>query len=208
MISRRVCVLAMFLVTPVIAAQEGKRTWNFDSATPGMTDEHFTGEVGDWKITVDLSAPSKSNVLAQLAKNERPVFNVALVHGTNFIDVDIEVKMKAVAGQIDQGGGVVWRANDAQNYYIARYNPLEENYRVYKVEGGKRVQLATADILRSRGWHTLRVTMTDDHIQCYYDGKKFLDTKDLTFKSAGSIGLWTKADAVTHFDDLVVKGKK
>jgi hypothetical protein len=207
MISRRACVLAMFLVTPVFAAQEGKRTWNFDAGTPGMTDEHFTGEVGHWKIVVDLSAPSKGNVLAQLAKNERPVFNVALVRGTNFINVDVAVKMKAVAGQIDQGGGVVWRANDAQNYYIARYNPLEENYRVYKVEGGKRVQLATADIPRSRGWHTLRVTMTDDHIQCYYDGKKFLDTKDLTFKRAGSVGLWTKADAVTHFDDLVVKGK-
>lgn len=219
------CIFAMLLVSPSLAGQvaerswivdagklgltdqEGKQSWNFDAWRLGMMDEQFTGEVGEWKVVADSTAPSKGNVLAQLAKNERPVFNVALARATTFTDVDITVKIKAVAGEIDQGGGVVWRAKDAQNYYIARYNPLEQNYRVYRVEGGKRVQLGSADIARSAGWHTVRVTMTGDHIECLYDAKKFLDVKDSTFKGAGMIGLWTKADAVTHFDDLVVNGK-
>ncbi|MBA3257018.1 MAG: DUF1080 domain-containing protein, partial [Pyrinomonadaceae bacterium] len=104
------------------------------------------------------------------------------------------------------GGGVVWRARDAKNYYIARYNPLEGNYRVYKVEDGRRTQLGTSDVKRSEGWHTLRVTMTGERIECYFDGRKYLDVSDSTFKSAGKIGLWTKADAQTHFDDLTVGG--
>ena len=182
-----------------------EKAWNFDHDKPGAIAQGFTNEVGQWSIVVDESAPSKPNVLAQLAKNERPVFNVALTSETNFTDVDIAVKFRAIAGQIDQGGGVVWRARDARNYYIARYNPLENNYRVYKVEDGRRTQLGTADVKSTEGWHSLRVTMTADHIECSYDGKKYLDVNDSTFKKAGKIGLWTKADAQTHFDDLTVK---
>ena len=188
-------------------AESGKRSWDFDTDKAGTIAGGFTSEVGEWKIVADASAPSKANVFAQLAKNERPVFNVALARETSYANVDITVKLRSIAGQIDQGGGVVWRARDAKNYYIARYNPLEENYRVYKIEEGRRTQLGTADIKRSEGWHTLRVTMTGEHIECYYDGKKYLDVNDSTFKDAGSIGLWTKADAQTHFDDLTVSGK-
>lgn len=188
------------------AAQSGKRTWNFDAEKTAINAGGFTNEVGEWKVVADGSAPSKPNVFAQLAKNERPVFNVALAGETSYANVDISVKLKSIAGQIDQGGGVVWRARDAKNYYIARYNPLENNYRVYKVEEGKRTQLGTAEVMRSEGWHTLRVTMTGDHIECFYDGKKYLDVNDGTFKDAGKIGLWTKADAQTHFDDLNVSG--
>lgn len=188
------------------AAQDGKRSWSFDAEKTGAIAAGFTNEVGEWKIVADESAPSKANVLAQLAKNERPVFNVTLVSGTNFRNVDITVKLKSIAGEIDQGGGVVWRARDAKNYYIARYNPLEGNYRVYKVEDGRRTQLGTSDVKRSEGWHTLRVTMTGERIECYFDGRKYLDVSDSTFKGAGKIGLWTKADAQTHFDDLTVGG--
>lgn len=188
------------------AAQDGKRSWNFDAEETGAIATGFKNEVGDWKIVADESAPSTANVMAQLAKNERPVFNVTLASGPSYANVDLTVKLKSIAGQIDQGGGVVWRARDAKNYYIARYNPLEDNYRVYKVEGGQRTQLSTAEVKRSEGWHTLRVTMTGERIECYYDGKKYLDVSDSTFKDAGRIGLWTKADAQTHFDDLTVSG--
>lgn len=188
------------------AAQDKTRSWNFDAEKAGAIAAGFTNEVGEWKILADGSAPTKPNVLAQLAKNERPVFNVALANETSYTNVDITVKFKAIAGVIDQGGGVVWRACDSKNYYIARYNPLENNFRVYKVEGGRRAQLGTSDIKGSEGWHTLRVTMTGDHIECSYDGKKYLDVNDSTFKEAGQIGLWTKADAQTHFDDLTVSG--
>jgi hypothetical protein len=186
------------------AAQDRKKSWTFDAEKPGVIPAEFTNEVGEWKIVAVETAPSKPNVLAQLAKNERPVFNIALASGTSYTNLDITVKIRSIAGQIDQGGGVVWRARDAKNYYIARYNPLEDNYRVYKVEDGGRIQLGTADVKRSEGWHTLRVTMVGERIECYYDSKKYLEVSDSTFKEAGKIGLWTKADAQTHFDDLTV----
>ena len=87
-----------------------------------------------------------------------------LVDGSDYKDVDLSVRMRAVAGELDQGGGVVWRAKDKNNYYIARYNPLEDNFRVYKVEAGKRTQFASARIPGDKKWHTLRVTMVGDRI--------------------------------------------
>ena len=102
---------------------------------------------------------------------------------------------------------MVWRAKDAHNCYVARYNPLEDNYRVYKVEKERRIQLQSAGIKHSEGWHTLPVTMEGELIQCFYDGKKYLEIKDQTFPGPGRIGLWTKADAQSHFDDLKVSGK-
>jgi hypothetical protein len=189
------------------AAEDHKKSWNFDAEKTSAIAVGFTNEVGEWKIVADGSAPSKGNALAQLAKNDRPVFNITLASGTSYTNLDISVKLRSIAGKIDQGGGVVWRARDPKNYYIARYNPLEDNYRVYKVEDGRRFQLGTSDIKLGQGWHTLRVTMTGEHIECYHDGQKYLDASDSTFKEAGKIGLWTKADAQTHFDDLTVSGK-
>lgn len=189
-----------------ITAENLKKSWNFDADKPGGIAVGFINEVGDWKVVADRSAPTTPNVLAQLAKNERPIFNVALASDINYANVDMTVRFKAIAGVIDQGGGVVWRARDSKNYYIARYNPLENNYRVYKVEAGRRMQLGTSEIKGSEGWHTLRITMNGDHIECFYDSKKYLDVNDSTFKEAGKIGLWTKADAQTHFDDLTVSG--
>jgi len=181
--------------------------WNFDIDKPGTLPEDFVKEIGEWKVVGDPTAPSKPNVLAQMAKNSGSAFNVCLVNGTNYKNLDVSIKMKAVAGKEDQGGGLVWRAKDAKSYYVARYNPLEDNYRVYKVEKGRRSQLQSADVKHSEGWHTLRVIMEADHIEGYYDGKKYLDVKDSTFREAGRIGLWTKADAQSCFDDLTVSGK-
>jgi hypothetical protein len=194
-----ICLLLLFQVQP--------RTWNFDAERVGAIATKFTNEVGDWKVIADNDAPSKSNSLAQLARSSSPTFNIALAADTSYKDVDVSVSMKAVAGNIDQGGGLMWRAKDAKNYYIARYNPLEDNYRVYKVQDGRRSELQSANIRKSPGWHSLRITMAGDHIECYYDGRKYLDVKDRTFEAAGKIGLWTKADAQTHFDNLTASGK-
>jgi hypothetical protein len=205
-LNRVTLALILGCVSFSTAARDKTNSWNFDAEKPGAITAGFTNEVGEWKIVDDNSAPSKPNVLAQLAKNERSVFNVALASEPNYANVDMTVRFKSIAGVIDQGGGVVWRARDSKNYYIARYNPLENNFRVYKVEDGRRMQLATSDIKGSAGWHTLRITMNGDHIECFYDGKKYLDVNDSTFKETGKIGLWTKADAQTHFDDLTVSG--
>jgi hypothetical protein len=172
--------------------------WKFDQDAERSIARGFKGEVGQWRVVM----ADGRKVLAQQAKNPDKVFNVALVTGTHAKDVDLSVKLKAVAGEFDQGGGLIWRAKDKSNYYIARYNPLEDNYRVYKVQGGKRTMFKSADIPHAPGWHTLRVKMRGEHIECFYDDKKHLDCNDSTFPEAGMIGLWSKADAQSYFDDL------
>ena len=202
-----IVVAGVVLLATGLAAQNPEKMWNFDSDKTGSIPQGFTNEVGEWRVVADPIAPSKPNVLAQLAKNSGSTFNLILINDTNYKDVDISVKMKAATGNEDQGGGLVWRARDAKNYYVARYNPLEDNYRVYKVHKGRRIQLRSADIKNSEGWHVLRVTMEEDRIQCYYDGQKYLDVRDSTFQEPGKIGVWTKADAQTNFDDLTARGK-
>ena len=157
-----------------------------------------------WKVLQDKGG---KKVLAQTSdQGPNRFFNLCVAENTNFTDVDLTVAFKAVAGKLDRGGGPVWRYQDANNYYLARMNPLEDNYRVYKVVAAKRTQLGSVDIkIPSGEWHTLRVVQKADHIQCYLDGKLDLDVKDDTFKEAGKIGLWTKADAQTYFANLRVK---
>lgn len=203
---RRASSLTTGLVASALAAGSlgagdgNSKTWNFDRDAPGKIAQGFTQEVGVWTVV-----PSdRGQALAQTAKNPNSVFNVALISDTNAKDVDLSVRMKALAGEYDQGGGLVWRAKDAKNYYLARYNPLEDNYRLYKVADGKRSMFKNADIAHTDGWHTLRVTMIGDHIECYYDGKKYLEVNDTTFPNAGKIGLWSKADAQSQFDDLTL----
>jgi hypothetical protein len=163
-----------------------------------------------WKVVEDASAPSAHKALAQTsADGPKRLFNLCVATKTSFRDLELTVAFKAVAGKIDQGGGLVWRYIDAKNYYVARMNPLENNYRVYKVVNGKRTQLATADLkIDAAKWHTLRVVHVGKHIECYFDGKRYLDVKDETFPKASMIGLWTKADAQTHFADLRATEKK
>ena len=194
--------LAMMLLAGLTAyaGDEEKKTWTFDKDTPGAAPKGFSPAVGDWSVVTT----EEGNVLAQTASSANPVFNVVLVDDTNAKDVDLTVKIKAIAGERDQGGGLVWRAADAKNYYLARYNPLEDNYRLYRVVGGKRTLIQNVDIAHTDGWHTLRVTMTGDQITCYYDGKKSLEAKDSTLPEAGKLGLWSKADAQSQFDDLTL----
>jgi hypothetical protein len=198
---RRILPLTVALASVLsLAAEATKRTWDFENDEPGKIAKGFTNEVGQWEITKD----GDNRVLHQKAKNEDAVFNVALVEGTSFKDVDLSVRLRAVAGEVDRGGGVVWRAKDAKNYYICRYNPLEDNFRVYKVVDGKRTMFKNAKTAGDGMWHTLRVTTVGSKITCYLDGQKHLEAEDSTFPEAGKIGLWSKADAQSYFDDLSV----
>ena len=160
-----------------------------------------------WKVLEDATTPHGTKVLAQTSdQGPNRVFNLCVAKITSFSDVDLAVAFKAVQGKLDQGGGLVWRYKDANNYYLARMNPLEDNFRLYKEVAGKRIQLGTVDIkIPSKTWHTLRVLHKADRIQCFLDGKLYLDLKDGTFPNAGKIGLWTKADAQTYFADLQAK---
>jgi hypothetical protein len=194
-------MLVGILSVPLFAGDEARKTWTFDEDQDGVIAKGFTNEVGEWKVV----ATPEGKVLAQTAKSPNSVFNVALASETDVRDVDISVRMKAIAGQNDQGGGLVWRAKDAKNYYVARNNPLGSgSYNVYKVVDGRRSMIKGAPLKRSEGWHTLRVVMTGDHIECYHDGKKYLDVHDSTLPEAGKIGLWSKSDAQSQFDDLTL----
>jgi hypothetical protein len=163
-----------------------------------------------WKVVADDTAPSKTGlVLAQTTDDRDALFNLCVAEDGSYKDVELSVAFKAMAGKKDQGGGLVWRYQDANNYYIARMNPLEDNFRVYKVVEGKRSkEFQNAEVKVPAGeWHTLKVKMAGDHIECSLDGKKYLDVKDDSITKPGKVGLWTKADAQTYFDDFKVSGK-
>ncbi|HUY34748.1 MAG TPA: family 16 glycoside hydrolase [Pirellulales bacterium] len=195
-------VLALFcgLAGALTADDTAKTVWSFEDDTLGEAAVGFKTEVGRWEVA-ELDG---GKVLSQTAKNANSTFNVAFASDTRAKDLDLAVKMQARAGDIDQGGGLVWRVRDKNNYYLARYNPLEDNYRLCKVRNGKRTMLKNADIKATPGWHSLRVTMKGEHIECFLDGKKYLEVDDTTFPEAGLIGLWSKADAQSYFDDLTL----
>ncbi len=219
---RLLYLLAVFVVLPLGAACDARAEdaravrWTFEDATVGKLPGDWTsektgkGQGSVWKVIDDESAPAGSHVLAQTSSaGPNPLFNLCVIKKSEYKDLDLSVSFKAVKGKIDRGGGPVWRYQDADNYYIARMNPLEDNYRVYKVVAGRRRQLASADVKAAAGkWHTLRIVQRGSHIQCYLNDKLHLDVKDDTFKKAGQVGLWTKADAVTSFDAFKVAESK
>ena len=194
----------------------GKQSvYNFDNDTRGQLPAKFHGaKTGGgtqekWTVTVDPTAPSKPNVVAQTSTDQTDYrFPLLISDEGSFQDLDLGVMFKAVSGSIDRAGGLVFRLRDPNNYYIVRANALENNYRLYHVVNGRRSQFAGANFKVTSGeWHELRVEAVGNKITCYYDGNKKIEATDDTFKDAGKIGLWTKADSVTYFDDLKVTAK-
>jgi hypothetical protein len=174
-------------------------------------DKTGKGDGSVWKVVADDTAPSKTGfVLAQTAESPGAIFNLCVVEDTSIKDPEVIVSFKAMKGEKDQGGGIVWRYQDPDNYYIARVNPLENNFRVYKVVGGKRSkEFQDAEVKVKAGeWHMLKIKQVGDRIECFLDGKKYLDVKDATITKPGKVGLWTKADAQTYFDDFRIRTAK
>jgi len=183
-------------------------TFDFDLEKAGQVPQGWTAAGGTWKVAADPTAPSKGQVISQTAASPSTDYNVVLAGDSKLKDVDITLKLRPMSGRGDQGGGPMWRATDARNYYVARWNPLEGNYRLYKVVDGTRTQLATTNVATvPTGWHTMRVTMQGDAVTCWFDGREVLSAKDATFAAAGKVGLWTKGDAATNFDDFSVTGR-
>ncbi len=190
-------------------------SYSFDSETPGTMPAKFhsdrtgQGSDGKWAVMADPTAPSKPNVVAQTSADKTDYrFPLLISDDGTFRDLELSVKFKAVAGVVDRAAGLVFRLQDANNYYIVRANALEDNYRLYHVIKGSRRQFAGADFKVTSGeWHELKLECVGNKIICYYDGQKKIEATDDTFKEAGKIGLWTKADSVTYFDDLVVKAR-
>jgi len=190
-------------------------TYNFDSDSPGQMPLKFhsartgAGKESRWLVLGDSTAPSKPNVIAQTSTDQVDYrFPLLINDEASFRDLDVTVSFKAVSGNIDQAGGLVFRLKDPNNYYVVRANTLENNYNLYHVVNGRRSEFAGAKLKVTSGeWHKLQVEVIGNKITCYYDGNQKIEATDDTFKDAGKIGLWTKADSVTYFDDLRVAAR-
>jgi hypothetical protein len=176
-------------------------TQAFDFETRGI--EGWTTVTGQWAVEEMTGAPSGKKVLVQRAtRNE---FNVIVAPGS-YADVDASVQFKPISGREDASGGIVFRFKDDM-YYVVRANALEDNFRLYSYDRGRR-QIATARVKTPTlgQWHTVRLAAMGDHMQAWLDGTLYLDHRDSRFKW-GRVGLWTKADSITAFDDLTIRGK-
>lgn len=197
---------------------------DFDKDDPGTTPKGFStaltgkGKPGVWKVVKDESAPSGPNVLAQTDMDKTGYrFPLCVYDGLVAANVDVSVKFKPVKGKEDQAAGIVWRYKDKDNYYIVRANAAENNVVLYKVENGKRTDLPLMGQGRTYGmktkvpsgeWGTLRIVATGNLFEVYCNGKKLYGVKDSTFSEAGKVGLWTKADSYTLFDDFSISASK
>ncbi len=186
------------------------QTINFDGDVPGTAPTSWTqGVTGKgaprWAISEDASAPSEPNVLQQSGHG---TFPWCVLHDSAIENGHVEVKFKALAGDEDQAGGVVWRWKDGNRYYVARANALENNVSLYYTEDGRRNTLKYVDApVPANAWHMLRVDFSGRHIAVALNGKTYIELDDDHITGAGAVGLWTKADSVTAFDDFCFGGK-
>jgi hypothetical protein len=198
--------MAMTTAIALAAAE----TVNFDdmktgAPPPGWTATQTGSGSAKWSVEKDDSAPSKPNALKQSGV---ATFPVCIKNDTNLKDGFVEVKFKPVAGKEDQAGGVIWRVQDANNYYISRANALEDNVTIYHTINGKRVAFKNINTKVTSGiWHTLRVEFKGNKFTVTFDGTKVIEATDESFANVGKVGVWTKADSVTLFDDFTYGGK-
>ena len=209
---RILLLIAVAIAIPVVgfSLDSSTRVWTFDDDPPeSLPNEFQVGTLfdgrpaGEWKILQTEVANNGTHVLGQLmGKGAEHAYKVVLIQGTTATDLDVRVSFLPISGKADMGGGLIWRATDGRNYYLTRANPLEQNIRVYRVVKGIRHLLQNFDqTIVMKQWHTLQVVNRGCRIQVLYDEKQVFDLCDETF-SAGGIGLWTKSDAVTYFDNL------
>ena len=200
---------ALFSATAAFAAQ----AIDFNGDPLGVAPKGWTFTMTGkgapkWTVERDESGPSKAHVLKQ---SGRATYPLALKEGTSIQDGFVVASFKPIAGAEDRAGGVVWRAKDANNYYVARANALEDNVVLYKTVGGVRSSLDIVGKMGGYGvkvavaanqWHTLRVDFAGTRFKVTFDGTPLFEVDDNTFTDAGMVGLWTKADSVTAFDKI------
>lgn len=197
----RSILMACFVVFSSLAAD----TINFDSDATGSPPLGWmatkTGKGNPrWTVDKDDTAPSKPNVLKQSGEATYPI---CLKNESNLKNGFVEVRFKAISGKDDQAAGLIWRAKDEDNYYVARANALEDNVTIYHTVAGKRTEKKRTNIkVPPMQWQTLRVEFNGNRFTVFLNGKNVLEWTDSTLQDAGKVGLWTKADSVTLFDDF------
>lgn len=215
--------LALAARSPATSAEESAAptTLDFDNAELGQAPSGFTtavtgrGEAASWLVREDPSAPSGKRVLVQTsADTTGSRFPLCIYDALSTADVTLGVKFKPVSGTVDQAAGLVWRYQNPANYYLVRANALEGNVVLYKVENGRRSDLEPVGsgflsygkkATVARGiWQTLGVDVHGSRFSVLLNGEPLFDVEDLTFGAPGKVGLWTKADSITAFDDLTM----
>jgi hypothetical protein len=210
---------AVLSISSLAIAQSGSekssaKTWNFDADKPGEPPAGFEfgrtgqGSEGKWVVRAAQDSPNNHVLVQESADRTDYRFPLAVVKEGSYKDVTLSVRARPVSGEVDQGFGMVWRYKDANNYYIARCNADEDNCTIYHTVAGRRRSFQNKPIKVAKStWHTLKVDAAGNHFVVWFDGNKVLDATDDTFKDAGRVGLWTKADSVIQFDDFTVTPK-
>jgi hypothetical protein len=192
----------------------GPRTFTFDGDAVGAPPAGFEfartggGAEGKWVVEADRDKPA-NHVLTQSSADPTDYrFPLAVVKDGTYKDVTLSVRARPISGKVDQGFGLVWRYHDANNYYITRCNADEDNCTIYHVVKGSRRPFQNKSVkVATSTWHTLKLAAKGDRFTVWFDGEKILDAKDETFREAGKVGLWTKADSVIQFDELTIEGR-
>jgi hypothetical protein len=180
-------------------------TESFNAASVGSLPAGWVAGVtgrgaSHWSVEADPSAPSPPNVLKQSGRGDFPW---CVMKDASLADGFVEVSFKPLAGDEDQAGGVVWRWKDGDNYYVARANALENNVSLYYTQNGRRNTIKYVDApVQGKRWHVLRVEFSGTRITVSLDGKRYIELNDNHIAGAGAVGVWTKADSVTAFDDF------
>ena len=190
--------------------EAGMKTWDFQGDTLQGPPGGFTfgrtghGREGKWAVVQDPTAPSGDHVLAQLDSDDTDYrFPVAVAEAPALKDLRLEVRCKPLSGKTDEACGLVFRYRDPDNYYVARANALEDNVNLYRVTKGQRRQIkGWSGKVTKNAWHALGIEARGDRLQVFWEGKPVIDANDDTFRDAGKVGVWTKADSVTYFDGL------
>jgi hypothetical protein len=192
------------------AAQGRHAMQDFETAATGGVPPGFVfaltggGPPPRWVILEDATSPAGPRVLAETSRDRTDTrFPLAILDGFEARDVALAVRFRPLDGRVDQAAGLVVRYRDARNYYVVRANALENNVRLYRVVDGRRIQFAGTDarVPRDR-WQTLALRAVGDRFEVSLDGRSLFTAADRTFAAAGRVGVWTKADSLTHFDAL------
>jgi hypothetical protein len=186
-----------------VPAERGRTyRWTFDTNAAGSTPPDFINVLGQWGVSADGTAPSAPNIFRQTEDYYTGDFPRIVVRDLTFTDLTVRVRCRPDSGSTDQACGIMFRLRDSENYYITRANALEGNVRLYRTVAGDRQEFASANRSVTAGrWHTLEATARGSSFTIRWDGETVITATDTTFTS-GKIGLWTKADSVTSFDDL------
>jgi hypothetical protein len=212
--------ITLVVLGATVAIDGATRTVDFSDGVTGQPPKGFefgytakAGAPGKWVVR----AEGANKYLAQIdADATRARFPVAVLTDVSTTDVDLSVRFKPISERVDRAAGLVWRFQNEDNYYIVRANALENNVVLYKVQKGTRTDLPVKGEGRTYGkkapvpsgqWSTLRVVATGPRFEVYFNGGKLYEVEDNTFTQAGRVGVWTKADSVTYFDDLTVVTK-